>query len=88
MQLILNNILHWMGPMMNSSAQLTGEAIRPELGLWLCTLYVERNHGSEAQLFVSRRIDGLRSAGDSVGVAAWEAVGRRLLQLRVRAVMH
>lgn len=53
-----------------------------EQHLWACALAVEKRHGAKAPLHVAERIGALAQAGDSDGVAMWQAIAVRLDRLR------
>lgn len=59
-----------------------------DMGIWLCTLHVERQHGLHAAAFVTKRIEDLERENNALGVAAWEAVGVRLSELRKAKQAH
>jgi len=54
----------------------------PERHIWACALAVEKQHGSEAPLFIAERIGALALQGDAEGVAMWTAIAGRLDALR------
>jgi hypothetical protein len=59
-----------------------------DLAIWYCTLHVERQHGNGAPDFITQRIQDLDLAQDDTGVAAWKAVGARLVQLNLPTTIH
>lgn len=52
-----------------------------EQELWACALEVERQHGSNAAVFVAHRIGALLLEGDLAGVDRWKAIAAKLDQL-------
>lgn len=59
-----------------------------DMGIWLCTLHVERQYGIHATDFVMKRIEDLERESNALGVAAWEAVSVRLSELRKAKKHH
>jgi hypothetical protein len=53
-----------------------------EWELWACAAEVEREHGSQAAVFIAARLETLALKGDIAGVTTWKAIARRLGQLR------
>lgn len=49
--------------------------------LWACANEILRTYGSDAPRRVAERIGALALAGDMAGVAAWQAIARRLSDL-------
>ena len=46
--------------------------------LWAVANTVLNLHGDQAPMFVARRIEALTAEGDGGGVAAWQAIARRM----------
>lgn len=49
--------------------------------LWACAAHVLKTHGTNAPRHVAERIGALALAGDSGGVATWQAIARRMATL-------
>jgi len=49
--------------------------------LWACAAHVIKTHGTNAPRHVAERIGILALAGDSDGVATWQAIAKRLTTL-------
>jgi len=49
-----------------------------EWELWAVADAAMKRHGERAPLFVAARIGALTAEGDARGVAAWQAVARRM----------
>ena len=49
-----------------------------EVELWACAAHVLKTHGTNAPRHVAERIGALALAGDSDGVATWQAIARRM----------
>lgn len=71
-----------------SMAQVREGSMTADLAIWYCTLHVERQHGNGAPDFITQRIQDLDLAKDDTGVAAWKAVGARLIQLNLPTTIH
>jgi len=52
-----------------------------EWELWAAADATLKLHGEDAPLFVAERIGALAAEGDSEGVAAWQAIARRMGKL-------
>jgi hypothetical protein len=50
--------------------------------LWACATLVEKEHGNRAALFVAERLGKLALKGDADGIQTWQAIARRLDELR------
>ncbi len=50
--------------------------------LWACANEVIREHGDAAPVFVAERLGSLALAGDADGVRTWQAIARRIGQLK------
>ena len=57
------------------------EGILTEWELWAVANETLRQHGERAPAFVAERIGALVLKGDGEGVATWQAVARRIVQL-------
>lgn len=49
--------------------------------LWACAAHVLKTHGTNAPRHVAERIGALALAGDSAGVATWQAIAKRIAAL-------
>ncbi|GGD84481.1 DUF6961 family protein [Croceicoccus mobilis] len=49
--------------------------------LWACAAHVLKTHGANAPRHVAERIGALALAGDSNGVATWQAIAKRMAAL-------
>ena len=49
--------------------------------LWACAAHVIKTHGANAPRHVAERIGALALAGDSDGVATWQAIAKRVAAL-------
>lgn len=49
--------------------------------LWACAAHVLKTHGTNAPRHVAERIGALALAGDSDGVATWQAIAKRMAAL-------
>ena len=54
----------------------------PEQERWAEALAVLRMHGDAAETFIAERIAALAGAGDAQGIARWQEIGGRLLEVR------
>jgi len=52
--------------------------VTPEQHIWACALAVEKQHGSQAAIFIAERIGALALQGDAPGVQMWKAIAARL----------
>jgi len=68
--------------------QALNGSMTADLAIWFCTLRVERQHGNAAPDFITQRIQDLDRANDATGVAAWKAVGARLIKLNIPTTIH
>jgi hypothetical protein len=58
-----------------------GSGVATERELWAMANMVLEQHGERAPLFVAERLGALALAGDAAGVAAWQAIARRVAAL-------
>lgn len=49
--------------------------------LWACAVHVFRAHGANAPRHIAERIGALALAGDSDGIATWQAIAERMAAL-------
>ena len=49
--------------------------------LWACAVHVLKAHGPNAPRHVAERIGALALAGDSDGIATWQAIAERVAAL-------
>lgn len=54
----------------------------PEQQILACALEVERQHGRDAWMFATMRMQDLKAAGDMKGVETWRLIRQAILTLR------
>ena len=54
----------------------------PDEERWAEALQVLKMCGAEAEMFVAERIATLIGTGDAAGIARWQEVGRRMMQVQ------
>lgn len=57
-----------------------------DLELWSAANMVLTTHGEHAPVFVAERLGALALAGDAEGIAVWQAIARRIVELGDGAV--
>ena len=58
------------------------QAMTPEKHLWACALEIERQHGRDAWMFATMRMQDLKADCDFEGAETWRTIRRHILTLR------
>lgn len=56
----------------------------PEQQIWACALEIERQHGRDAWMFATMRIQDLEAECDTAGVQTWRQIRNCILAIRPR----